>query len=294
MAFTRIPLNIKRFYFMGDEKSGLLRKRVKNYFDKNGNKIYEKELYKFNDLYINEPREDGEPLEFVYRNIVYDEKGHVTKTPEIIDSEEFNDFKSLSYTYNIAEGKIYSGTIYVDSKGKYLGGYGDYLGVIKETKKRISNVAPTILGFKDKDMTYSIWQTKNGKTKRIRRTLKTLYTETIVCYVDNDGKECCVVTEAEDIRKITRIMSKDKITINYCDNKDNILGTEEFFIDDNVKSSTKIENNDSGLIGHNITYLHTTKDGEYREIWLTDNGENEKTNEPPDVPIPEPIIKGGE
>ena len=289
MAFTKIPLNIKRFYFMGDEKSGLLRKRVKNYFDENGNKIYEKELYKFNDLYINEPREKGEPLEFIYRDVEYDEKGHATKTPKIIDSESFDDFKNLSYTYNIAEDKIYSGSIYVDSKGKYLGGYGEYLGVVKETKKRISNVAPTILGFEDKDMTYSIWQTKNGKTKRIRRTLKRLYIETIVCYIDNNGNECCVVTEADDIRKITRIMNKDKVTINYCDNKDNILGVEEFYID-NTNSASKIENNDSGLINHNITYLYTYKDDEYREIWLEDNGEV-KSSDPiitpsSDIPMP--------
>lgn len=274
MTFTKIPINIKRFYFMGDDKSGLPRKRVKNYFDENGNKIYEKELYKFNDLYIHEPTErEGNDLEVMYRHIDYDDKGRIIKDPEIIASETFHDYKSLSKVYNIAENKIYHGSIYVDSEGKYLCGYADYLGVVKEIKTRISNIAPTILGFKDKDMTYSIWQTSNGKTKRIRRTLKTLFIETIVCYVDNNGNECCVITEANDIRKITRIMEGTKVTINYCDNKDNVLGTEVFYIDDaNVTKVAKIEDKDSGLIKHNIVYLYTYKDNEYREIWLTDNG----------------------
>ena len=291
----RITLNIKRFYFTNDPLGCLDRIKVKQYYDENGNIIHTEELFKFNNLYVEEPQEKPEKggftiglgtngLGLLYQHLPMSKNDDYKK----VALEEYENYKKLDDYYNIVGNQLYDGTVYLDENDEFICSLGRNLGTVDDTKVILTSSTPTQLGYKKGRDTITIYQTKNNKTEKFERTLDNLFADEIICYTDKDGVSQCFIANATQIDSIIRTLKKDKITIEYL-YKDDVLFTETFYIDGSVYNISKIEDSDLNYLNHSISYMYTYRDDEYRELWFTDNGEIKIDNDDDEkYPTPTP------
>lgn len=303
MLVTKIPLNIKRFYFTNDPLGQQDRTKVKNYYDERGNVIYTKELFKFNNLYVSEPTgtklKDGNfgignygtDLELIYQHLPDTKNSKYEK----IATEKYPNYIKLDKEHNIYNEQLYDGAVFLDENGKFICSLGRNLGRVISNKPILS-IDKSL--YRDKhyssdSKTYTIFQTKNNKTTKFERTLPTLYVGDEITIKDGNNIKQCFITNNVEIDSLIRTWANNKITIEYVA-KDKVILKEIFSLDENLISVNEIETIDKNYINHQVHYIGLyNENNEYRELWFEDLGKIE-IDTPIINPIPDPIPEGGE
>ena len=266
-------LNIKRFYFTNDPLGGTLRVKVKNYYDANDNMIYTKELFEFNDMYVEEKAtKPNKSLEVEYRMFDYE---NYEEKPKVIHIDKYENYKKLSDKYNIIGNQLYDDVVYLDEDDNFICSLGRNLGQVIHSEQ-ILTIDKSLYHdkhYSDDSKTYTIYQTKGNKTTKFERTLPKLYVGNSIRLKNKDDIEQCFLANNVEIDTLIRTLKKDIVTIEYVAN-DKVIFKESFYIDEHTISTSQVETVDEHFLNHNVSYIGLyTKDDEYRELWFEDLGE---------------------
>lgn len=281
-------LNIKRFYFSNDPLGYLDRIKVKRYYDKNGNIIHTEELFKFNNLYVEETLIlSGESkfgkvagtigLVLLYQHLPIGDND----TYKEVATEEYENYKKLDDDYNIVNNQLYDGVVYLDENDNFICSLGYNLGQVIHSEQMLT-IDKSLYHdkhYSDDSKTYTIYQTKGNKTVTFERTLPKLYVGNNILLKNKDDVEECFLVNNVEIDTLIRTLKKDLVTIEYVA-KDKVVFKESFYLDEHTISTSQVETIDEHFLGHNVSYIGLYTNGdEYRELWFEDLGEIKEPND---------------